>query len=212
MPNRDEMRRLAEASGDPFTPESPYFASVEQYTARAWQSAIWPRIQNQDLTRVIDLAAGHGRHTEQLLLRGASEVFVLDIQPGNIDICRRRFANEARVRFGVTSGYDFSPVPDGWATFVFCYDAMVHFDSDVVRAYLQDCKRVLPSGTTGFFHHSNTTDDSIPWGQTRHARNFMSASLFRHYAVKEGLEVVTQEVIDWGGVAQLDCLSLVRRK
>lgn len=206
----DELKRLAAATGQPFSADSPYFANAEPTTAGSWRGIIPPFIGNQDLTRCIDLAAGHGRHTEQLLQRGAGEVFILDIQPSNIEVCRQRFVGHQNVRVAVNSGFDFSPVSDNWATFVFCFDAMVHFDSDVVRSYLRDLRRILSPNGQAFFHHSNQMSD-VEWSKARHARNFMSQELFAHYARKEGLHVVRQKLLDWGGVRALDCLSLVSR-
>lgn len=37
----------------------------------------------------------------------------------------------------------------------------------------------------------------------------MSKELFEHYAMKEGLAVIKQQVINWGGHENLDCLSMV---
>ena len=48
-------------------------------------------------------------------------------------------------------------IPDGEATFVYSFDAMVYFDSDVVRAYLAEFRRVLAPSGTGFCHYSNYT-------------------------------------------------------
>ena len=43
-------------------------------------------------------------------------------------------------------------------------------------------------------------------------RNFMSKELLAHYALKEGLEVLRQEPVDWVGDGSLiDCFSLLRR-
>jgi hypothetical protein len=39
----------------------------------------------------------------------------------------------------------------------------------------------------------------------------MSKTLMAHYALKEGLSIVRQRIIDWGGVERLDCLSLLAR-
>ena len=76
-------------------------------------------------------------------------------------------------------------------TFLYCFDSMVHFDSDVVRAYLREFRRVLRPGGTGFCHYSNYTGN--PTGSYRDHpgwRNFMSVELFEHYAAKEGLKPV----------------------
>ena len=110
----------------------------------------------------------------------------------------------------VNNGYDLQPIPSSSVTLIYCFDAMVHFDSDVVRSYLRDAFRVLVAGGRGFFHHSNYTggDD---WRANPGSRGFMSAALFSHYAGKEGLRILRQSIIDWGGIRGLDCLTLVER-
>jgi SAM-dependent methyltransferase len=132
----------------------------------------------------------------------------MDIQPSNVEICKRRFAGYANLEFVVNNGFDFEPVRDGDVTLVYCLDAMVHFDSDVVRSYLRDTRRVLAPKGRGFFHHSNYNggDD---WRTNLEGRNFMTKELFAHYARKEGLNVLAQREIEWSGHADLDCLSLV---
>jgi hypothetical protein len=75
----------------------------------------------------------------------AGEVVALDIQPGNVEFCRQRFAG-----------------------------------------------------------HEN-----IDWVANPHSRNFMSKELFAHYAFNEGFQVVHQEIRGWGGIDDLDCITLL---
>ncbi len=206
----EELLRLAKWSGDPWKATNPYFAHAEAFTDRSWAQTIWPFISDCDFSSVVDLAAGHGRNSSKLL-KLAGFIYILDIQPSNIEVCRKRFSSETNVLFAVNNGYDFEPVPSDWAALVYCFDAMVHFDTDVIRSYLRDAKRVLRVGGRGFFHHSNYTEGDADWTKGPHSRNFMSSHLFRHYAQKEGLRLVRQKIIDWGSHPQLDCLSLVER-
>jgi len=206
----EELSRLAKYTGDPWKPDNAYFERAEGHTEIAWRF-IEPFINGVNVARSVDLAAGHGRHTERLLRLGADAVHILDIQPGNVEVCRKRYAENPKVLADVTNGFDFQPVPNGWATFIFCFDAMVHFDSDIVRSYLRDAMRVLTPGGSAFLHHSNYTLGTHEWFKSPHSRNFMSQELFRHYAVKEGLVVQKQHTISWGDCPNLDCLSLVQR-
>ena len=93
---------------------------------------------------------------------------------------------------------------------VYCFDAMVHFNPDVVGAYLAETRRCLKPGGHGFFHHSNHLGGP-DWQANPHARNVMSAALFRGFAAAARLEVVEQRVIDWGDAPGLDCVTLVRK-
>lgn len=199
----------ARYGGDPWIPENPYFAAAEPVMQRIWADMIEPFIRGSDFTCVLDLATGHGRNAA-MLLPLAQRLILVDIQPGNIGICRKRFGSDPRITYLVNNGYDLRDVPAGTVTLLYCFDAMVHFDSDVVRAYLAEARRVLVPGGRAFLHHSNYQDGD-DWRTTPHSRAFMSQPLMRHYAVKEGLTVLRQRVIDWGGVPKLDCLSLLAK-
>ena len=203
------LRKLAEYSGDPWTPDNSYFSTAERAFDPIWDQLIWPFIKGCNFSRVIDLAAGHGRNSTKLV-KLCDTLTLMDIQPENVSICRERFKDHRHVQALTNSGYDLQPVEDGDTTLVYCFDAMVHFDSDVVRSYLCDTFRVLADGGRGFFHHSNYIggDD---WRLNPGSRGFMSAEFFAHYARKEGLQLVQQTIIDWGGVRNLDCMTLVEK-
>jgi len=146
----------------------------------------------------VELGAGRGRSAAKLLPL-AGRLHLVDLHPNNLEACRRRFGGDPRLSCHVTDGRSL-PLPDAAATFLFSFDSVVHFDSDVVRAYLREAWRVLRPGGHAFLHHSNTV--AHPGGDFRaepHWRNFMSKELLAHYALKEGLEVVRQEPVDWAG-------------
>ncbi|WP_135468627.1 class I SAM-dependent methyltransferase [Crenalkalicoccus roseus] len=203
------LRAAAAYAGDPWTPENPYFAQAEPVMARLWAELVHPFLRGCDFTCVLDLATGHGRNAA-MLLPLARRLILVDIQPGNIAICRRRFGDDPRIAYIVNSGYDLREVPSGRVTLLYCFDAMVHFDSDVVRAYLAEARRVLAPGGRAFLHHSNY-QGGHDWRAAPHSRAFMSQALMAHYARKEGLSVLRQQVMDWGGEPGLDCLSLLER-
>jgi SAM-dependent methyltransferase len=209
--SEDEIKlaSLAAYSGDPWTPKNPYFAKAEEHGFVLWGTLVWPFIHDSDFTDVLDLAAGHGRNSA-FLVEHVERLIITDIQKGNIDVCRKRFSENAKVSYFVGNGYNFEPVGDSALTLIYCFDSMVHFDSDVVRSYLRDAQRVLKPGGRGFFHHSNYTGGH-DWRSNPNSRNFMSQELFEHYAFKEGLAIVRQKVINWGSVVDSDCLTLVEK-
>ena len=191
--------------------QQDYYEDVERFMDSSWETSIAPFLEGSDFSVVVDLAAGHGRNTRKLL-EVAGRVIVTDINIGNIEICRRRFAGEPRVECFVGDGLTLKEIPDASVTLVYCFDAMVHFDSDTVRSYLRDIHRVLVPGGRAFCHHSNYTanpggdvHDNPQW------RNFMSQELFAHYARNEGFEVVRSTVVDWGPDPELDCYTLIER-
>jgi cyclopropane fatty-acyl-phospholipid synthase-like methyltransferase len=196
---------------------TPYYGMFEHKSRAQWEGLILPFLAGFpiDMTRVLELACGHGRMT-QFLIEQALEVVALDILQENIDFCAQRFRSARNLRLVRNDGVRLTGVPDKTISFGFCFDSMVHFDSDVVRSYLAEFRRVLEPGGTVVLHHSNLTRN--PGGdfqRAAHARNFMSVELFRHYAIKEGLIVVKQSVIDWGEdvkqVKNLDGLTLLRK-
>ncbi len=205
----EKLADLADYSGSPWVPTNSYFAEAEAHMPSLWAKLVWPFIADCAFTNVVDLAAGQGRNT-QFLCEMAEHVTVIDIQPGNIAICKERFADRTGVSFLVNNGFDFNPVPDGQISLIYCFDAMVHFDSDVVRSYLHDACRILKPGGRAFLHHSNYTGGH-DWRTNPSSRNFMSKELFAHYAVKEKLRVIRQKVINWGMNVNLDCLTLIER-
>lgn len=196
---------------------TPYYDSVESIATAQWENIILPFLAPVavDMSHVLELAVGHG-HMTQILLQHAERVTGVDILQENIDFCSTRFSSERKLRLVKNDGIGLDSIPDGDVSFVFCFDSMIHFDSDVVRSYLSEFKRIMRPDAFAFLHHSNLTRN--PGGdfqRNAHARNFMSAELFAHYAKKEGLEVIKQEVIDWGQgakrVKSLDCLTLLHR-
>ena len=209
MISTELLERSAKYSGDPWVSSNPYFTHAEGSMNQSWAKRIWPFIQDCDFSAAIDLAAGHGRNSEKLLERAGSLV-VMDIQAGNVEICRKRFAGRPNVKAMLCNGFDLQPVEDDSITLVYCFDAMVHFNPDVVQSYLADTHRVLKPGGRGFFHHSNYTGGK-DWKLNPASRNYMSAAMFADKAKQAGLSVVRQVVIDWSNHRNLDCLSLVQR-
>lgn len=196
---------------------TPYYNSVEKMAKSQWDKMIVPFLGDHDIdfTTTLELAVGHGRMTA-ILLGKSTHLIGVDVLKENIDFCRDRFGPIPNLTLIRNDGVTLEAVDDGSVSFGFCFDSMIHFDSDVVRAYLAEFHRILRPGGMAFLHHSNLTRS--PGGdfqKNAHARNFMSEPLFRHYCAKEGLEVLKTQVIDWGGgakkVEKLDCLSLVTR-
>src|ERR1700728_1528012 len=198
----EALSKLAAYSADPWTPYNSYFADAEAGMESLWKDLVLPFIEGSEFSHTIDLAAGHGRNSV-ILSTLAERLTIMDIQPGNIEICKQRFSGRTGVEFVVNNGFDLRPVRDEDVTLVYCFDAMVHFDSDVIRSYLRDTFRVLVAGGRGFFHHSNYTGGH-DWRMNTGARNFMSKEMFAHYAIKEGLNILSQRVIDWSGEPTID--------
>ncbi|MCW2275601.1 methyltransferase domain-containing protein [Rhodoblastus acidophilus] len=190
----------------------------------AWLDGFWgPRSRFArlfdfiaDLSSVLELACGHGRHAAQIVDRAVA-ITVSDINESNIAFCRQRFASRGNVSYHVGNGHDFAGVADASMTAVFSYDAMVHFEFEDVLSYIVDLKRILRPGGQALLHYSNYTGN--PGGHYRdnpHSRNFGSETVFWHMARRAGLQVLESETFNWGGNPQemgfgIDALTLLRR-
>lgn len=227
MVNKDQ----GQISGRPFK-DSAYFAAAEPDMQRHWDYYIWPRIQHLDLSAVLDLACGHGRNTARLAAV-SERVIAADINQECIDACRARFAadngnSNGNIEYLVLDGVSLQPLADASLSLVYCWDAMVHFEPEVVESYVAECARVLRPGGHGFIHHSNRMDDRMEdFRQQPHWRNYMSRDVFRYFLRKNRLQPVSQDIIGWDEsvlaerpfwnksdknyVPELDCISLFQK-
>ena len=103
-------------------------------------------------------------------------------------------------------------IPDGSVTMIYSWDSMVHFDKEVVKLYTKEFARVLAPGGKGFVHHSNYghISQSSDWLSHPHNRSNMTNELFALYVRDNGMEIVSQELLDWG-LKDLDCISVFRK-
>lgn len=190
---------------------NPYYDDAERHMARHWENIVFPMIQSADFSNVLEIASGHGRNSE-FLLPLCDSLILSDVNQENIDFCKNRFSGrDSNIRYLVNDGSGFADIDTSSISLVYCYDSMVHFHSDVVRSYLSEIKRVLRSDGLAFLHHSNSVANPGGLDISKHVqgRNFMSKEMFAHYAVLEGLSVVQQKVLDWGGSPAMDCITLL---
>lgn len=197
--------------------QSAYYdwAETPDYLALFWSegSPFLRMFRRMDRRRLVEIACGHGRHVPHYA-SDADAIVLVDVNAENIDFCKQRFSTLKKLRFEQNGGSDLNGIGAGSCTAVFSYDAMVHFELLDVAAYLRETERVLEPGGMALFHHSNFTgivglphnsDHRFGW------RNYMNAELFTHLAMRAGLLVVEQELLDWGGHAKLDGLTLLRK-
>jgi len=193
--------------------DSAYYAEAEAFIHAFWNTSTPFRkmFDQLDLTSVVELACGHGRHGAQMVAR-AGRLVMLDIIEENLDRCRERLKPAGNVEFLKGNGKDFQPIPSGSATGIYCYDAMVHFSPDIVEAYLTDTARILKPGGKALFHHSNYgAAPERHWLDNPHCRNHMTVRLFLELVEKAGLKLVETRVFDWGSFPDLDAVTLLRK-
>jgi len=190
-----------------------YFAAAEKYFDEDWTSIVRPFLEGYPINyaHTLDLACGRGRNSAALSPL-AGRMTLVDVNPENIAACTERFRGRSGVTFVKNNGFDLRAVRTRSITFVYSFDSMVHFDLDIVIAYLREISRVLSTNGYGFIHHSNyTAAPTVPFTANPHWRNFMSRELFAHLCVKAGLVVEAQKLMDWEVEPNLDCLTLFRK-
>ena len=141
---------------------------------------------------------------------GAKSVTLVDVNPDNIRYCSEHL-RPLGFEIIQNNGFDLNGLASGAFSHIHCFDAMVHFEVEIIMSYLAEFARVLISGGTALLHHSNYTDRPGADFRTNPGwRNFCSAGLMRHMALRNSFEVIDQKVIAWG-LPELDCITLLRR-
>lgn len=165
-----------------------------------------------DLKCVIEIACGRGRHVEQYK-DIADEVILVDILEKNIGKCKERFKMCDHIKYYCNNGTDLREIKSESVTAVFSYDSMVHFEMMDIFSYLREIERVLVHGGYALIHHSNNTESyDVSFETGKSGRSFMSKDVFAYMADRANLSVVEQQVIDWEGHKNLDCVSLIKKE
>ncbi len=173
-------------------------------------SNFYHMFQKLDISNVVELACGRGRHVEKYM-DGANTITLVDILQKNIDFCKDRFNNISKIKYYKNNGYDLKELETDSYTAVFSYDAMVHFEMIDIFTYMKDIYRILKRGGRALLHHSNYhADYKATFSNAPHGRSFMSSECFAYLAYRAGFIILEQNVIDWG-VPELDCISLVEK-
>jgi ubiquinone/menaquinone biosynthesis C-methylase UbiE len=163
-----------------------------------------------DLSNVIELACGRGRHVPHYIDK-SGEITLVDILDKNINYCKDRFKSEDKIKYYKNNGFDLRELESDCYTALFSYDAMVHFEMMDIYSYLNDIYRVLKNGAKVLIHHSNYGDDyKASFENGPGGRSYMTKDCFAYLAYRAGFEVIEQKVIDWG-VKNLDCITLLAK-
>lgn len=124
-------------------------------TPALWFGALLPRIHAYvPAPTILEIAPGYGRWTQYL--KGlCRRLVIVDLTERCIEHCRERFAADANIEYHVNDGRSLEMVADGSIDFAFSFDSLVHAESDVLGAYLEQLARKLTPDGVGFIHHSN---------------------------------------------------------
>ncbi|MDE5696543.1 MAG: class I SAM-dependent methyltransferase [Lachnospiraceae bacterium] len=207
--NRDFVAFYHIDNMDDYFAEAEADASINCFWGE--QTAFFQMFCQLDISSVIELACGRGRHVRKYIDK-ASDVTLVDILDKNLDICRERFCQYDKVHYYCNNGFNLEQLPSGTYTALFSYDAVVHFEMMDIYEYLKDIYRVLADGGRALIHHSNYDGDyKASFIDSPHGRSYMNAGIFAYLAFRCGFKILAQEVVTWGGVADLDCVSLLEK-
>jgi SAM-dependent methyltransferase len=199
-------------------------------TPALWYGALLPRIHSFLPTgTLLEIAPGYGRWT-QYLKDHCDRLVIVDLTEGCIEHCRQRFAASDNIEYHVNDGRSLDMIEDGSIDFVFSFDSLVHAESDVLGAYLEQLARKLTPDGVGFIHHSNigayramtALARRVPkrWLGRLMRRGFVinmqawraesaSAKSFAAQCEAAGLSCISQEKINWEhGRFLIDSLSV----
>ncbi|MCA9404032.1 MAG: class I SAM-dependent methyltransferase [Candidatus Omnitrophica bacterium] len=192
-----------------------------------WYGTLLPRLhQFVPAGTILEIAPGYGRWTHYLK-DNCDQLIIVDLVQKCIDFCKERFAQSNHISYHTNDGKSLSMVPDGSVDLVFSFDSLVHVEEDVIRDYLKEFARVLKPDGFGFIHHSNLGEyrdylkniEKVAFAKeilyklrlTDHITNWrapsMTADKLDGFAAETGLQVLTQEKINWGRSLLSDCIS-----
>jgi ubiquinone/menaquinone biosynthesis C-methylase UbiE len=163
-----------------------------------------------DLSVVLDFACGRGRIAERFA-DISGNLICTDTAPDAIARCREPFARRSNVECLVNASGSI-PVPSGSITFLYSWDAMVHFSVSELIEYFGEFRRVLKPDGMAMIHHSNyaaLSSVARPWTQNPGSRAYVSADDVRHICKKCRLVLTKQQVIDWS-LPNLDCITVLK--
>jgi len=189
-----------------------YFERAEADMDAQWRDIIFPLIRDFDFETVLELAPGTGRNTEKLSAL-AKKIYAVDYNRYALEQCSARLGEkvgECRIEYHANNGTDLAMIADGTISAIYCWDAAVHFDKEVITDYVAEFARVLQPGGKGFVHHSNLgarADKNIK--KNPHWRSNMSKELFAELCRRSGLRIISQTDVAWGEIT--DCASVFKK-
>lgn len=190
-----------------------YFADAEKCIDNEWNEVLWPIIQHFDLSTVLELAPGAGRNTERLATV-SKQIHAVDFNAYALKQCKARMDkidHSCDISFHRNDGTNLNMIKDSSITAIYCWDAAVHFDKEIIADYIKELSRVMKPGAQGFIHHSNLgerANDNIK--KNPGWRSNASKTFFAEHCEKHGLTIVKQ--IDHVWAEDLtDCISVFKK-
>ena len=187
-----------------------------------WLTSIFPRIgQFLPANRIVEIGYGDGRIAKMLHAFSASELVLFDISDDCVEKCELAFEQSSKTRCLKTDGRSLKGVANNSVDLVFSFYSLIDANAETMKAYLQECGRVLRKDGAAFLHHSNVgmyyRDKNSQVDKRLHAfaasRDILiDATRVQDMAGDNNLLCIKQECINWD-IADLlsDCFSTLVR-
>jgi SAM-dependent methyltransferase len=184
-----------------------WFDRVEHEAIPQWNKFVKPYIPSK-LGHTLEIAAGGGRFTE-ILYRMTDSMAAYDMNDYAIKRLKKRFF-DGSVAVYKNDGKHLDYTPNESIDFVFSFDSMVHFDKEIVFAYIDEIHRVLKSGGQAFLHLSNLTEGDKEIKNNPHWRALGGMENFVQYCFEKDFKVEVR-MLDWIPNNNLDCILLITK-
>jgi SAM-dependent methyltransferase len=177
-----------------------------------WFGSLYPRLHRFLPTKsILELAPGFGRWT-RFLVHACESYVGIDLSEKCVEECSKSFLDANHARFFANDGYSLALVADASCDLVFSFDSLVHSELDVLEAYVPQIINKLRDNGVAFIHHSNLGAFGNAWGRPHARASSVSRENIERLIDEHGGTVLIQEIINWGGVPLLDCITLFGKK
>ncbi|MDR2089243.1 MAG: class I SAM-dependent methyltransferase [Clostridiales Family XIII bacterium] len=198
-----------------------YYESAEKDAQIQFDTHFKPILSEYEdirLQNVIDFACGRGRMAN-VFSQLSKNLTCCDVNPTAIDFCKKRFADrtDCSFEFIISEADDVFLKPlrvaEETYTFLYSWDAMVHFSYKWLDFYIKEFYRILSSNSYAVIHHSNfgmSMESSQNWTDNPGWRTSVTYQDVAFIAQNHGFTVLKQKVFDWGE-PNLDCISIMKK-
>lgn len=176
--------------------ESPDLLSVFWGEGSRFRAAMQRYLQPDD---VLEIASGAGRHSAQIVNK-VKRLTLIDTSDLATRLARERFSEYPHVVVDHSTDGLSLPYDDRTFSFIFSFDAMVHFEPLTVAAYVAEIARTLRPGGIMMIHHSAySRHPERSFRENPDWRNFMPKGWMEHLLSRNGLSLVSCERFRWIG-------------
>lgn len=184
------------------------------------QSVLIPTILEvngkQRISSIVDFACGAGAIAHEVVqgtvANGLSinRFGLMDVNQDNLgpaSALLKSLNTKIDIELMKANGSDFSDILNKKYDFLYCWDAMVHFDIIDVVGYIKTIANIIHG--YALIHHSNIQMLTTDIRNNPHWRNFMGKDVFAQICLSCGHSIVWQREMDWGE-KNLGCLTLIQ--